>query len=452
MKLNFTKVFLISLFVYLFSFFVVYFFNLNNLILQSEDLITTSAVPFSILKQGNLNLDEYHDLFVSNYPNPDDKLALTYYLRTTEGHYYSAFPMLTSFLVTPIYVVPVLLNLPVTINLISIMSRVGGALLAALAVAFFYLFLKSYFTKKSVYFAKLSNKNIALLVFIYAFATNMFSLNSQGLWQHTTSNLLISLALYFLVKNKIGFTGFILGLATIARPTNLLSLAVFAFFIFIKNKFKLKIIVRYSVFALIPIIFEVSLMFLIYGSLLNTGYGSQINTWTGSLVEGFLGMWFSPSKGILIISPVFIFSLYGMYLSIKNFKLFDLDFLSSKIVIAHTLILSLWHHWYGGYSWGYRMASDIIPFLIILLIPFVTSKYMHSKKMSLLFYFTVVWSVFIQLLGIIVFDGTWHLLYDKGSKNTDWLWSIKDNQIFFSVKRIFYKIGVTNSNPIKILK
>jgi len=45
------------------------------------------------------------------------------------------------------------------------------------------------------------------------------------------------------------------------------------------------------------------------------------------------------------------------------------------IVVFHTFVISLWKHWYGGYSFGYRMSSDIIPYLILLIVPFLNSDF-----------------------------------------------------------------------------
>jgi len=75
----------------------------------------------------------------------------------------------------------------IQIHHIEIMSHIGGAFITALSAEIFFLVTR-----------KLTNnkwKQI-LLVIIYAFATNSLSTSSQGLWQHGTSQLLLSAALF----------------------------------------------------------------------------------------------------------------------------------------------------------------------------------------------------------------------------------------------------------------
>ena len=462
-KFSFWTVFLATFFFYIASFLIVYFSGINNLILQSEDLLPTSTLPFSILREGNVNLNEYYDLFVENYPNPDTKTDTPYYLKKFDNNYYSAFPVLTPFLVLPLYIIPTFLNFDSSIIGISIMSRIGGAFISALSVGFFYLLLKKIKSQNGNGERKkryLSNYQILILLLIYTFGTNMFSMNSQGLWQHGTSTLFLSLGLLFVLKKRVALAGLSFGLATVARPTNLLSLVLFSTYFLFRKK---NLFLSYIFYSSIPVIVDLIFNILIFNNIFNTGYGSQIGGWTGKFPEGFFGLWISPSKGILIYSPVFIFIFYGIYKSFQNFilsrKVDCLDMsewfvfvLTSLAIFLHTLILGRWHHWYGGYSWGYRMVSDIIPYLTFLLIPFITSRYFSNWYIRIFFYALTFWSIFTHFLGVLMFDGLWHIVFDKGGRNTSWLWSFKDNQIFFAVKRILFKVGLISSDPFSIVK
>ena len=176
-----------------------------------------------------------------------------------------------------------------------------------------------------------------------------------------------------------------------------------------------------------------------YIGIQNQGYASQIlESWISPFPEGFLGVWFSPSKGILVYSPIFILSFFGFFIAMKKSWKENAQFLTYfLIVIFHTLIISFWKHWYGGYSFGYRMSSDIIPYLTLLLVPFVESTW--YEKIRFLFTILAVFSVLTQVFGIIFFDGIWHTIYDTGFRNTSWLWSIKDSEFMFNIRRIMVK-------------
>jgi hypothetical protein len=181
-----------------------------------------------------------------------------------------------------------------------------------------------------------------------------------------------------------------------------------------------------------------------YKSIANQGYSNQIFTeWKGRFPEGFLGLWLSPSKGILIYSPIFIFSFVGVYKAAKNWRK-NLQYLTfGLIVLIHTLVLGKWKHWYGGWSFGYRMASDVMPFLILLLVPFIKSPLFQCLKKA--FFVLFGFSFLVQLFGIVFFDGIWHSAYDLGYGNTSWLWSVKNSELVFNLRRTLVKVGLRES-------
>ena len=110
------------------------------------------------------------------------------------------------------------------------------------------------------------------------------------------------------------------------------------------------------------------------------------------------------------------------------------------IVIVHTIVMGLWKHWYGGWSFGYRMASDVIPFLVLLLIPVL--KIPKFSQIKPFFIILTLVSVVIQIYGMIFFDGIWHAAYDKGFTDTKWLWSVTDSQFAFDARRVLVKLKI----------
>jgi len=86
--------------------------------------------------------------------------------------------------------------------------------------------------------------------------------------------------------------------------------------------------------------------------------------------------------------------------------------------------------------------TEMIPYMVLLLIPFITSKYFVKKPFNIIFWTLFAFSIFTQLLGILMFDGNWHTLYDG---KPGWLWSIKNSQIVFAIERILFKLGIGNS-------
>jgi hypothetical protein len=233
-----------------------------------------------------------------------------------------------------------------------------------------------------------------------------------------------------------------LGLAVLSRPTAIIFIPFLVLFVVYRAKSASKLI-SYFLGFVPPLLFFIWYNSRFYLNLANQGYAGQLlSSWLSRFPEGFLGLWISPSKGILIYSPIFIFSIFVLWLALRkggwrsNFEYF----VFGSIVLVHTLVLGRWKHWYGGWSFGYRMASDVIPFFVLMIIPYLKSEVF--KKTKGLFYFLFALSAGIQVCGIIFFDGIWHAAYDRGFKNTAWLWSIKDSEFIFNIRRVLVKLGL----------
>jgi len=467
MKL-FTKIVIGCFSIYFFLWFLLYKLNINNLPIQSEDTVSTIFTTVSIINDGTLYLDNYYKMLLDKYPNPDDKSYIKglvpFYIKkisTDSGiHYLSAFPIMTSILALPVFYIPLKLGISVTWDNLIILSHLSSAIILSLSVGFFYLLLRDRFY--------LINRNIWILVSIYAFGTINFALVSQAMWQYGTLQLFLILGLYFSYSNNLFLSGLFSGFSFITRPTSLLPIIFNPIIgdiknisiVFTKKGFtKINILSQIKRFApfvlgfLIPLSFFVWYNNVYYKDISNQGYAAQLFAgWLSHFPEGFLGIWISPSKGILIYSPVFIFSLVGFYLSIKamlygNYKEKDIvirDIIFGLIVLLHVFVMGFWKHWYGGYSYGYRMASDVIPFLVLLLIPFIQSKYFELPKyirIRNIFFILLGISVLIELHGMVFYDGIWHAAYDLGFKNTSWLWSLKDSEFMFNIRRVLVKLN-----------
>lgn len=466
------KILLFSFLIFFFSWVISYNIGVNTLEIQSEDTVPSLILPIAIIKDHTLYLDKYYLFMRERYPQPDDKdferNLVPFYLRriikpqstgltsptdnssygnsNTAIHYLSAFPIITPLLVLPIYFVAYLVQYSIDWHSLAVLGHLSASLIMAISGAYFYKLLKDFFVTK---------KEALLLTIVYLFGTLNYALLSQALWQHGTVQLFYILSLYYLLKSfrqtsktyQILLFGFFYGLAILSRPTALVALPFFAFLV-LKNYYPdLKKILNYALMSFLGVLPNI-LFFIWYNqtyylSILNQGYADQAGSgWLGKFPEGFLGLWLSPSKGILIYSPIFIFSIISIFQILRS-KTYEknLNYLMFfAIVVVHTLVLGKWKHWYGGWSYGYRMASDIIPFLVLLLVPFLKSSlYLKYKKV---FFVVLFVSILVQIHGIIFYDGVWHSAYDGGFENTSWLWSLKDSEFVFNFRRILVKLDL----------
>ncbi|OGC47173.1 hypothetical protein A2886_00820 [candidate division WWE3 bacterium RIFCSPHIGHO2_01_FULL_42_13] len=440
---TFWKIVILSTLVFFFSWLGVYKLGVNQLPIQSEDTLPAMFLPVTIIQEGTIYLDTYYDLFLQHYPHPDDRTYekgfLPFYLRQAGDHYVSAFPIITSLLALPFYFIPLKLGVPISLETVTYLGHFSAAAIMAFSGGFLYLLLRKHFS--------LDEKKAKLLTVVYLFATINFALISQALWQHGTAELLFILALWFMYEKKWFWMAFVLSLAVISRPTAAL---VFPFLslIFIEKTWSnfrefIKPLSRYVLGLVPPILFFTWYTNTYYLGIVNNGYSDQwFSGWQSKFPEGLLGLLLSPSKGILIYSPIIVFAIIGAYLALRNKQWkTNLNYVVlASVVLMHVLVMSIWKHWYGGWSFGYRMASDVIPFMILLMVPYVQSELFEKTKRW--FYFLFGFSVLVQVFGIVFFDGIWHAAYDGGFKDTGWLWSIKDSEFAFNIRRLLVKVGV----------
>jgi len=453
---KFLTIVLTSWAVFFCGWFFVYKTGINSLAIQSEDTIPAIFLPVTIIKEGTLYADSYYQMIIEKYPHPNDqdyaKGLTPFYFKHVNGHYISAFPLIAGLLSVPICLIPLLLGISVNWDNLILLSHLSASFTVALSGGFLYLLAKKF----------IDDKKSILLAVIYLFATVNFAMVSQSLWQHGAVQLFTVLSLLFLFKDggkttNLFLSGAFLGLAVLSRPTAGILVPFFTLLvIYLRNKkfIEDKISFNNLITAIKPAILFLcglipSLAFFVWYNaayfvdISNQGYASQVATnWLTPFPLGFLGLWASPSKGILVYSSLFLFSLFGACSVLKNgrWKKNFVYFVFLSIILTYTLVLGSWKHWYGGYSFGYRMACDILPFLVLLLVPYFKSSVFGRTKR--LFYASVVLSVLFELMGLAFFDGIWHGTYDRGFWKQGWLWSLQNSEISFNIERLLVKLGL----------
>lgn len=420
-QLNRSPEYLILIAVFLFTYIV----HAISPVTTSTDSAWTLHLAASILRDGNINLDEYRNLI---------DLKLDYRLRVFNGHIYSYYPIATPLLVTPfvwlinkIYsqIYPTdfytYLSSHAPDNRTAKIEKLIASGIVALSAVLIYLIGRTY----------LGIVKSLVLTFIFAFATSMWSTASRALWQHGPSVLFLSLALFLLVrgkKNAIVFTilGFILGIAYLIRPTNSLEVAFFGLYILINHRKYALLYILGVATVMVPYII---LDWITYHNIFPP-YSYQLFERLSTISifgEGLAGLLISPARGLFIFSSVFIFSLYGAYLRIKQgYKtLGDLDIYIVGILLSHWITTALFEDWGGAWSIGPRYFVDVIPFLIYFLIPVFQSNFLTRPVWMSIFVITVLLSTFIQFhsstsIYPFMWNGKPQALVDAPQRKWDW--------------------------------
>ncbi|MFA6272512.1 MAG: hypothetical protein WC693_05435 [Patescibacteria group bacterium] len=403
--------------------------------LGTIDGAPTRMLPISILKEGDFDLDEY-------VPARQDDFVWFVLIETTDGHFISKYPVLSSILALPFYAIPHFLGIGFTTAIIITLSKISAAFITAISAILLLFIFRKY----------LSEKWSVFLTIAYAFGTSSWTVSSQDLWQHGASQLFLILTVYLLLKPKKSdlrflLIGVVIGLSIAARYLNVIFGAVYLIFILYKYRTKI-----FS--TLLGVLVPLSLV-LIYQSYyldnpFQTGYSCNaysnrsfacIEGWYSEFWDGFGGLLISPSRGLFIFTPFLIFSLIGMWLIWKRNKKevrdYNLLFKFTSIgVLIFVVVMSKWWAWYGGVTYGPRMLADITPLMMLFFIPLLRSELFKRKVVPAIFILLVVFSIINQFTGIIFWDGSWQKA-DTLSADHAWLWDWGNSQLIYYIKMFF---------------
>ncbi|TGN00184.1 dolichyl-phosphate-mannose--protein mannosyltransferase [Leptospira dzoumogneensis] len=396
---------------------------------SSEDSHGTKLIPFSLEKDGNLDLSEFFinlpvipasewtpDKEVLDVPSQlpsGDYIEHPFFLTVYDGKLLSAFPLLPGLYNSIVYfslkLIGVEIRTPDTINLSS-----SGPKMHAIE-DFIYLekFSSSFlFVITSILLFKAISKTASartslLITLLYSFGTTHFSNTSQTLWQHgfveflTVASIFLFLSKDIFAPAKTFLLGMILGSFFFVRPPSIIIAGLFGpvFFwrlrhLYIKEKIKLLIISATGI--LIPLCSLGLLNYLEYGHIMGGYYlmeksfalSGMPNRFIGDLWEGVGGLLISPGFGLFVFSPIVLLSFLGFFLIRKKIGFLILPTILSTLVYLY--IYGKHFIWWGGVSYATRFLSDLMPFFAVLLLPAVTISYKRTLLKVLLILFSII--------------------------------------------------------------
>jgi MFS superfamily sulfate permease-like transporter len=109
---------------------------------------------------------------------------------------------------------------------------------------------------------------------------------------------------------------------------------------------------------------------------------------------------FSPSRGLLVFTPVFLFSIAGMVLAWRWRWCFPLAPYLIAILLAHSVIIA---PYWPGHCYGPRYFSDMSHLFVFFLIPAILywpKMQGHARTAAAsLFLLLAVWGVFVHARG-----------------------------------------------------
>ncbi|HUS69492.1 MAG TPA: hypothetical protein VM075_01790 [Anaerolineae bacterium] len=398
-------------------------------LLSSSDIAATTLLPVSIIRERDFDLDEFLCQPIARELGWQEGSWLV----KIRDHHFSKYPVFTAVLVTPLYLVPVVLGLNAQSSLVAytLLGKTGAAVLAATSVLLVYLSLRL-----------IASELTALcLSVVYAFASPTWTISSQTLWQHAASQLFLAAAIYCLLRTPNArksayLAGLFLGLAVAARPANVLIPLILLLYLLHRLPHRVPHLLAG---ALIPLSLLLWYNHTTFGCAFCTGYMAEAHAgWSTPLHLGLLGILLSPSKGLLVYSPVFFFSLIGIVASWRTaIRDKDTTWLFRYLGLAavgFTLLMSKWHAWGGGWCFGPRMLVDVTPLLIPLMIP-ALQWMKYDRRIVAAFTGLAILSVCVQLVGLSMFDHGWYRQLSATGYEEAAFWSVRHSELVLYVDR-----------------
>lgn len=349
---------------------------------------------------GSVTLERFAPWFEQRYG------GRAYFLHRSHGRVYSSYPLGPPLVVTPLYV-PVLLvpgirdwDARSLILLARVVEKVSASILAAVAVGMFFLLARCY----------VGQARAAAFALLFAFATSMWSICSQAMWQHTASVLAIVSSLYFLARGSIPGAAIMAALSVAMRPSDFLFVAASMAVLGFRRKGRWRALAWYTGASAVVGGVLAAYNLYVFGSL----RGDYTQSFDGAFFEGLAGLLFSPGRGLFVYTPLFLLALWR--------KPEDrVQWIAVSFAVAHVLLYARWPIWWGGHCFGPRLLAELSPVLVLSLL---------RVRIRVVFVALAVLSVGIQFVGAFHYPaGRWDSSPAEIDVTPARLWDIRDNPI-----------------------
>lgn len=378
--------------------------------LGSGDTVGNELLAISLIREGNFDYNEF-------CPSGDEE-ELGYVFKWSRGRIVNICPIITGMMNVPVFLAADAVGIDIEERMLPL-NIVSMSLIAAFStVLMFHILLKR----------KFSIGLSSLLAVVFASGTLVWSVTARGTWQHGPSIFFLcaGMLLFFSENRRVfAWAGFFFALMCVNRPVNgLIVLPFYAYALFRRRKDFLFL----ALTSLIPLAFLAWYSIEYWGSLLSLGQG-QSGKFTTNPWLGIPGLLLSPARGLLVFTPVFVFSILYMVKDVFTrggnilYRYLSVGFFVTLI------IYTIWERWYAGHCFGYRYLSEYIPIMVLFLAEgwnrYVKPKVWTRVLFGILFFL----SVYFNFLGAVIFPSGFNTVPNNIDFNAGRLWTIEDTEL-----------------------
>jgi hypothetical protein len=345
---------------------------------QLTDSHYSMLLSEEIYRHDDVYLDAYFKLPLdpAKYPGIASG-AYPYMIEREQGHLFYFYPPGSSILSVPFVAVLNQYGLaPVGADQVydqngelAIQGRIAALLMAVFAA---WVFLTAYLLTGSLRWSYVLALGTAL-------GTQIWSTASRVLWSHTWGVLLLGLAILYLVGGEQRrwrvnpvVLATLMAWTFLVRPTNAIACAVVGIYVVLRLR---PILMGYLATSLLWIGAFVLYSEYYFGTLVPAEYqqggGFELNA--ANQLQALAGLLVSPSRGLLIFCPVLLVVLFWL---IRHWRLMPshaLVLVAASICALQLVLVSSWKVWWGGFAYGPRLLTDLVPWLALLAIAAVVA-------------------------------------------------------------------------------
>ncbi|HEV7396358.1 MAG TPA: hypothetical protein VGN86_07585 [Pyrinomonadaceae bacterium] len=390
----------------------------NYSMLLSQDLIEHRSFLLDHYAIPRLQ-PEYHYNTIMN--------GAIHQIEVRDGHFYYYFPPGTSVLSIPFVAAAKMVGVSVanadgTYNLdneILIETTLAALLMAGLAVIFF-------FTARLV----LPPGWSTAIAVSAAFGTQMWSTASRAMWTETWGIFLMGVVVWLLLRAEMTgrrlnpyLMGTLLAWTYFVRPTNSVAILGISIWIFI---FQRRILWKYVLTGIVWLGLFVSYSWYHFHQILPQYYLANRLAFKEAWVA-LPGNLISPSRGLFVFVPALFFIGYLLIRYRREIKHRSLLWLSLAVILLHLVVIAGFDPWHGGFSYGPRFTTGLLPWLTLLSIIAIKAM-LDWRRSHLLIDHQTVWRIRIFCGALLVLAGVFVNARGALARET-WVWNVRPTNV-----------------------
>lgn len=313
-------------------------------------------VSQSLLETGTVALDTYRE----SHP----ELFERFFWQTivVDGHTYYNYPLAPTFVALPAVAAARAIGLDMlTVDDNHLLQELLSALAVAVVFCLVFVLLATFVDYKA-------SLGIAL---VSTLGSTLMSSIATAYWNLDVAVIFLLLVLVLIARVECGksedvhpyLLGLLLFAAFFTRPSA--TIPIVTVFIYLFFKARRSLLPAAATSFLFFVLFVVHSQ-LTYGQWLPIYY--RTSQWFNpvGILRPLYGVTFSPSRGLFIYSPFFIFVLLSGLWFLRRLKHRMLFVLCALWLTLQVISVALTRQWHGGFSYGPRLLTDALPALVLM--------------------------------------------------------------------------------------